>query len=159
VFWPGLNLFNVDAWDGYQAARDRLMRFLGTNEIQNAIVLTGDIHSSWAADLKMDFTDGGSPIVGAEFVCSSITSTFGDGNVPLVRFTLPSNPHIKFFDGLHRGYALCTVTPDQWRTDFRAVTRPAVPSSVFTVPSADLPVFTLGSYAVNSGEPGVKKLL
>ena len=155
----GLNVFNVDAWDGYQAERNRLMAFLGNSQIQNAVVLTGDIHSSWAADLKMDFTSANSPIVGTEFVCSSITSTFGDANHGLVRFTLPSNPHIKFFDGLHRGYVLCTVTADEWRSDFRAVTRPAVPNPIFTVPSADMPVFTLASYALLNGEPGLKKLL
>ncbi len=52
-----LNIFNVDAWDGYQVARDRLMTFLADNSIANPVVLTGDIHSSWAADLKSDFTE------------------------------------------------------------------------------------------------------
>ena len=98
-----------------------------------------------------------SPIVGAEFVCSGITSVFGDGNVPLVSATLPSNPHIRHFDGLHRGYAICTVTPDQWRTDFRAVTR--VADLIFTVPSADLAVFDLASYGLIAGQPGLNKLL
>jgi alkaline phosphatase D len=153
---PGLNLFNVDAWDGYQSERDRLMAFLSARRIENTVVLTGDIHSSWAADLKADFGRPDSPIVGAEFVCSSITSTFGDGNDPLVRATLPSNPHIKFFDGLHRGYVLCTVTPDHWRSDFRAVTRSSSP--VFTVPSADLPLFNLASFGLTRGRPGLERL-
>lgn len=152
----GLNVFNVDAWDGYQVARDRLMAFLGDHQIPNAVVLSGDIHSSWAADLKANFSDSGSPIVGAEFVCSGITSSFGDGNVPSVTATLPSNPHIRFFDGLYRGYARCTVTPDSWRTDFRAVTR--VPSPVFTVPSPDVPVFDLASFTLASGVPGLTQV-
>lgn len=153
----GLNMFNVDAWDGYQVARDRLMKYLADYRVPNAVVLTGDIHSSWAADLKTDFANPTSPIVGSEFVCSSITSTFGDDNHRLVGFTLPSNPHIKHFDGLHRGYALCTVTPDRWRTDFRAVTRSA--NALFTVPSADLGVTTLRSFAINVGQPGVVPVL
>jgi alkaline phosphatase D len=119
-------------------------------------VLTGDIHSSWAADLKADFTDSGSAIVGAEFVCSGVTSFFGDTFVPLVNATLPSNPHIHFFDGLFRGYARCTVTPDDWQTDFRAVSR--VPSTVFTVPSADIPVFDLASFHLVAGQPGLKRI-
>ena len=150
---PGRNMFNVDAWDGYQVARDRLMQFLALHNVPNAVVLTGDIHSSWAADLKADFANPGSAVVGSEFVCSSITSVFGDNNDPLVKFTLPANPHIRHFDGLHRGYALCTVTPSQWRTDFRAVTR--VASQHFTVPSADLLVSTLRSVAINVGQPGL----
>ena len=153
---PPLNVFNVDAWDGYQVARDRIMTFLSDNQIANPVVLTGDIHSSWAADLKSDFTDPGSPIVGAEFVCSGITSVFGDAYVPPVLETLPANPHIRFFDGLHRGYALCTVTPDSWRTDYRAVTR--VPSPFFTVPSADIPLFDLASFRLTAGQPGLTEI-
>lgn len=40
---PPANIVNVDAWDGYQAARNRVMTFLAANEIQNGVVLTGDI--------------------------------------------------------------------------------------------------------------------
>ncbi|MGE0337677.1 MAG: alkaline phosphatase, partial [Gammaproteobacteria bacterium] len=151
------NMFNVDAWDGYRAARERVTRFLHDARIRNPVVLTGDIHSSWAAELKTDFADSQAPVVGAEFVCSSISSVFGDGNHGLVQATLPSNPHIRHFDGLHRGYALCTVTPDQWRTDFRAVTRVADP--VFTVPSADLALFDLASFGLVAGQPGLNRLL
>jgi alkaline phosphatase D len=152
---PPLNLFNVDAWDGYQVARNRIMAFLADNAIQNAVVLSGDIHSFWAADLKSDFTMAGSTIVGAEFVCSGITSTFGDSNHPLVLATLPSNRHIKFFNGLHRGYVLCTVTQDAWQADFRAVTRVASP--FFTVPAPDVPLFTLASFRLDSGAPGLQR--
>jgi alkaline phosphatase D len=158
LFGPNsaLNLFNVDAWDGYQIARDRLTAHLAGKKLSNTVVLTGDIHSSWAADLKADFTDANSPIVGAEFVCSGVTSVFGDAFVPLVAATLPANPHIHFFDGLFRGYARCTVTPGSWRTDFRAVSR--VPSAVFTVPSADIPLFDLASFRLAAGQPGLKRI-
>jgi alkaline phosphatase D len=154
---PPLNAFLVDAWDGYQVPRDRIMAFLADNQIPNPVVLTGDIHSSWAADLKADFTDPGSQIVGAELVCSGVTSAFGDAAVPPVERTLPSNPHIRFFDGLHRGYVLCTVTPDSWRADYRAVTR--VPDPIFTVPSADIPVFDLASFRLTAGQPGLTEIL
>jgi alkaline phosphatase D len=132
------------------------MRFLAQESIQNTVVLTGDIHSSWAANLKADFTDARSPIVGAEFVCTSVTSVFGDGNHPLVLATLPSNPHIRFFDGLHRGYALCSATPGNWITTYRAVQRASDP--VFTVPSADLPLVDLASFGLTAGTPGLVKL-
>jgi len=153
----GANLFNVDAWDGYRVARNRIMRFLRDERIANPVVLTGDIHSFWASNLKADFEDAGSEIVGAEFVCSGITSSFGDDNDPLVRATLGANPHIEFFDGLHRGYALCEVNPSHWVTTFRAVNRVADP--VFTVPSADIASFDLAAYSLNSGQPGLNKVL
>ncbi|MEQ8662777.1 MAG: alkaline phosphatase D family protein, partial [Gammaproteobacteria bacterium] len=154
---PGLNLFNADAWDGYQVARDRLMQFLAQYAVPNPVVLTGDIHSSWAADLKADFSDAASPIVGSEFVCTSVTSVFGDANDPLVKASLPANPHIRHFDGLHRGYALCTVTPARWQTEFRAVNRVADP--LFTVPASDIPVTTLRTFAINVGQPGLVPVL
>lgn len=148
--------FNPDAWDGYQGARQRLLNFLAENQIANPVVLTGDIHSSWAADLKLDFNAPDSPIVGAEFVSTSVTSVFGDANVPLVEATLPFNPHIKFFDGLQRGYCLCEVNRSQWRTEFRGVER--VADDNFTVPSPDLPVSTIATWGVNAGVPGVVQL-
>jgi alkaline phosphatase D len=137
--------FNMDAWDGYPAARQRILDFLAQRNPSNPIVLTGDIHSAWAAEIKEDFTDPASGTVAAEFVTTSITSDFPAGYVPLVQATLPSNPHIKFFDGQHHGYLRFTVTPERWHADFRAV------ESVLTAVS---PVSTLKSFDVEAGYSG-----
>ena len=51
----------------------------------------------------------------AEFVGTSITSDFPAGLIPAVQATLPDNPHIRYFDGLYRGYVRCEVTPELWR--------------------------------------------
>ena len=48
--------FNVDQWDGYVAARSRLLDFLNQKKPSNPVVITGDIHSSWVHDLKTDFS-------------------------------------------------------------------------------------------------------
>jgi alkaline phosphatase D len=56
--------------------RDRLTQFFGVAHILNPVVLSGDIHSPWATDLKLVGSDAHSPIVGAEFVGSGITSVF-----------------------------------------------------------------------------------
>ena len=81
-------------------------------------MLSGDIHSAWANDLKADFADPASPTVASEFVTTSITADnqFGAALGQLRRF----NPHIKFFDHLH-GYALVTLTPDRWETAYRTI--------------------------------------
>ena len=133
VFGAVDELYNVDAWDGYQAARERLYAALERTGASNPVVLTGDIHSSWAADLLRDPTDPASQMIAAEFVCTSISSTFAGQN-PLgtdlvVRASVQAdNPNIKFFNGMLRGYALCDVTSERWRTTYRAVT----PSGVAT---------------------------
>lgn len=138
--------FNVDAWDGYSAQRDRISAVLGDLADSNNIVLTGDIHSSWAADLKRDYSDQSSQTVGAEFVCAGISSGFGDENAAAVAATLPSNPHIRYFDGLKRGYALHTVTNTGWLCDFRLVEDNRIDGS---------PVDTASSWLVLDGMPGV----
>jgi alkaline phosphatase D len=44
-------LFNMDAWDGYAAARARLLGFMAHRKTTNPVVITGDVHSSWVNDL------------------------------------------------------------------------------------------------------------
>ncbi len=126
---PGLDIadiLNVDAWDGYQAARRRLFDVLARTRPSNPVVLSGDIHSAWGANLLDDFSDETSDMLAAEFVCTGISSTFG-GRDPrptdqIVRGTvLASNPHVEFYNGLYRGYCLCDVTAARWQTTYRGV--------------------------------------
>jgi alkaline phosphatase D len=111
----------MDSWDGYPAARDRLIDVIKSNNLENLVVLTGDVHASWAANLKADFDDPNSKIFGVEFVGTSITS---GGNGADKRADtdkiLSQNPHIKFFND-YRGYVRCKVTPEQWKADYRVV--------------------------------------
>jgi alkaline phosphatase D len=85
--------FSVDGWDGYGAPRGRLLDLLGDRRVANSVVLTGDFHTNWVADLKRDFDDPASPVVGTEFVGTSITSG-GDGadSAPYAGPVLAANP-------------------------------------------------------------------
>ena len=124
------DILNIDAWDGYGAARDRIFRFLDKRRPSNPVVLTGDIHSAWGANLLKDFDDPQSDILAAEFVCTAISSTFAaldprpiDG---IVKVGLPAkNSQIEFFNGLFRGYCLCDVDRKRWRTTYRRVGTPS----------------------------------
>ena len=69
--------FWTDGWDGYPAARRRLLDFLAPTQPANPLVIGGDVHSFWVTDLKPDFDDAASPVVATEFVGTSITSQFG----------------------------------------------------------------------------------
>jgi alkaline phosphatase D len=145
-------VYNPDAWDGYQAQRQRILDFLARERVANPIVLTGDIHSAWVADLKQDFLNPASPTVASEFVCTSISSDFPAAFVSLVEANLgPSsrNPHIRFFEGRHRGYTLCEVTPERWRADFRIVETLSDPGST---------VHTAAAWVVDAGTPGARPL-
>ncbi len=137
---------SMDRWDGYPEAQDRLLSFLDRTRPANPVVLTGDIHSNWAADLKADPRDPSSGIVGAELVGTSISSG-GDGQDtrPGTADSLARNPHIHFFNG-QRGYVRCAATPDRLVADYRIVpyvTRPGAP------------VETRASFVVEAGRPGL----
>lgn len=120
------SIVNVDAWDGYAAARARLLQMISALKPNNPIVLSGDIHSAWAANLLTDFTNPNSDLIAAEFVGTSITSTFASQDPRPVDGAVRAgvqqdNKHIAFFDGLFRGYCICDVDTHRWQTTYRAV--------------------------------------
>lgn len=45
------NPLDYDAWDGYQANKNRTLNHLYSNKINNTIFLAGDSHMSWVSDL------------------------------------------------------------------------------------------------------------
>ena len=149
---------NVDAWDGYPAARQRLFKIFDALRPNNPVVLTGDIHSSWGANLLKDFSDPDSDVLAAEFVCSGISSTFLTPDprptAAIVAASIQENPHIEFFDGVYRGYVLCDVNHERWRTEWRGVGTPADlanPNPLALVPMPGDPVFTTAAAEVKAG--------
>ncbi|ACB53722.1 phosphodiesterase/alkaline phosphatase D [Crocosphaera subtropica ATCC 51142] len=143
---PNQGIFNMDQWDGYIESRHRLLNFLHNNQISNPVVITGDIHSSWVNDLKLDFDDPRSPTVATEFVGTSISSQFPQEYIAPIKLARIVNPHVKFFEGTKHGYVRCTVTPEYFKSDYRVV------SSVL---DPDASVDTLQSFVVKNGQPGV----
>jgi alkaline phosphatase D len=141
--------YSMDAWDGYIANRNRILDFATENGISNLVVLTGDVHSNWANEIKADFNNPDSPNLGVEFVGTSITSG-GDG-VDMNnsdQAVLAENPHIKFCNR-QRGYVRCTVTPDQWQADYQVLPYVSRP---------DAAIFTRASFQVDHGNPGLRKI-
>jgi alkaline phosphatase D len=107
------------------------------------VVLTGDVHRSWANNLMHDYTTQ-DRIVGTELVSTSITST-GDGNAADVS-TSSRNPHLKFYKNL-RGYVRTVTTPTAMSVDFRCVDKVTV---------HDRPIQTVQSYTIEAGNPGLQ---
>ena len=142
----GPQLFSMDGWDGYVGSRDRITRGWVDAGVRNPVVLTGDVHTHWANDLKLDYTDPTGATVGTELVCTSITSG-GDGadTTPEAAAIVAANPHIRFRNG-QRGYVRTTFTPGELRADFRIVDAVTTP---------DAPVSTRASFVVPDREPGL----
>ncbi len=121
---------NPDQWDGYNPARNRVFNVLKGSStgrpVDNMVVLTGDIHSSWAADLTQDpnnpdtATGGYNPATGqgsraVEFVGTSVSSPGVDSDTSgsTAGFLRSQNPHFKYINLHKRGYLLLDVTPQR----------------------------------------------
>jgi alkaline phosphatase D len=141
--------FAMDQWGGYDAARTRLMRFLAESRVRNPVVLTGDIHSNWVNDLKVDFFEPKSPVVATEFVGTSITSSGDGADVPeAMQAVVAENPFVKFYNG-QRGYVACEVTPSRMRAHYRVLEYVSRPGA---------PIRTRASFVVDAGRPGAVRL-
>ena len=141
--------YSMDQWPGYDAGRTRLLEFFGARKPSNPVVLTGDIHSNWVNDLKVDFRQPGAPTVATEFVGTSIASG-GDGldQSPRMKDVLPENPFVKFQNS-QRGYVSCAVTREAWHADYQVLEYVSRP---------DAPRRTRASFRVRSGRPGAERL-
>jgi alkaline phosphatase D len=136
----------TDGWDGYPAARRRLLEFLVSRRIANPVVLGGDVHSFNVNDLKTDFDDPASPVVASEFVATSITSQAW----PMERLVpmLADNPHMKLVDSRFRGYVRAELGARELRVDLRAME---------SVTNPDAGCSTLASFVVEDGKPGARR--
>lgn len=139
----------MDNWNGYQAARQRILDGIVERHVDNVVILTGDAHNNYAANVKADFYDPDSAVIGAELVGTSISSA-GDGAdmTPRGKLSLASNPHIKFFNS-QRGYVRCDLTRDEWRADFKVVPY---------VTRTDAPISTRASFVIENGRPGLEQV-
>ncbi|MGH3615397.1 MAG: alkaline phosphatase D family protein [Pseudonocardia sp.] len=146
-FTPGAGRgFNPDAWDGYPGSRDRVVDAWTDAKVRNAVVLTGDVHAHWAAEVRHRFDDPASPVVGTELVSSSISSG-GDGSETRrdTATTLAENPHLRFYNN-RRGYVRTRFTPGSMTADFRVLSHVQRPGA---------PVQTRASFVVEDRSPGL----
>ena len=139
--------YSMDQWPGYAHERIELMRFLQERRVPNPVVLTGDIHSNWVNDLRVDDRKPETPVVASEFVGTSISSGGnGKAEVPDQERRLADNPCVRFFNA-QRGYVRCKVTPGLWKSDYQVVEE---------VTSPGAPAVTKASFVVEAGTPGAK---
>lgn len=141
--------FSMDQWPGYAWERNQLMQFLHDRRVPNPVVLTGDIHSNWVNNLRIDDLKTDSPVVATEFVGTSISS--GGNGVDKPRGLdkmLSENPGLAWHNA-ERGYVSCTVTPDRLQADYL---------SAVDVTREDGEVIKRASFVVNSGRAGAEQV-
>jgi alkaline phosphatase D len=114
-------IVNLDQWHGYPESRARLLDFFATSGVQDVVVLTGDIHSSWANEIITSARDPaaydpgtGRGSLAVEFVTPGITSPgLPDILLGIVDQARPLNPHVRWVEPRNRGYIVLDVTPER----------------------------------------------
>ncbi len=110
---------NMDAWDGYPAARARVLA-MAQRQGANLIVLAGDSHNAWASDLENDRRPAG-----VEFATQSVSSpgfeTYLKGVPPKLLATqmVAANPSLRFAETSQRGYTHVRLTPAEAVAEWR----------------------------------------
>jgi len=136
-----------DGWDGYPRARERLLDAIAAaGGGGSTLVLGGDVHRHVAAQLHQRPDDPRSPVVAAEFVCSSVTSRgLSEALMAAIR---ASNPDLLHARGDERGYASIELTPQAAHCDFRATPHPAQPGAA---------LHSQARFVVEAGRAGVAR--
>lgn len=124
--------FDPSSFDGYWQERDSLLRFVGQNNIQNFVVVSGDMHMSFIMNLSPDPKSRkvykrrtGKGSVGVEFMPTSISrGNLDESGVPIAAAGLVEgiskrvNPHHVFMDMVQHGYGILDITPDRLVAEF-----------------------------------------
>ncbi len=123
---------NDDQWDAYARERTNLYDSIFANNVQNVVVLTGDIHTSWANDLPTSSYNGttGSGSAGVEFVVTSVTSPSLDiiaglsGSASSAQSLLyRENDHMKYIELTKKGYYILDINKQRTQADWYYVDR------------------------------------
>lgn len=134
----------TDGWDGYPAARQRLLRSIERRRASNPLILGGDLHAAFAAQVHSRPEDPASPVLATELVTTSISSQgFG---AQWTQNLMRANPHILYADGATRGYMTLELNRSHAEARQRGVT---------TVKKPEAGISTVKSFTVESGRAGV----
>lgn len=104
--------FNMDAWDGYPAARERLLR-AALEANANLVVLAGDSHNAWGSNLICQ-----GEAVGVEYAGHSVSSPGWEAYVPqldpldFANSFKQANPTLLHCETSRRGYVSLELTPE-----------------------------------------------
>ena len=108
----------TDMWDGFPAARERLLTSM--KQARNPVMLTGDIHRHVAAELQTTYASTDAKSLGVELACTSVAS---DGDGAITDAYAPDwlqHDYVKHYDG-RRGYVHIVLTPEEMTASYYVV--------------------------------------
>ncbi|MDY6921779.1 MAG: alkaline phosphatase D family protein [Pseudomonadota bacterium] len=128
---------NVDAWDGFDFERNLINHEIAFNQVENFVVVTGDLHTYIASHIKQDYSKRSifdfRNFIGVEFMTPALTSAglfdiigakVPAGEQQLVAQALTNtavrltNPHIRYFNTVQNGYS--TIEFNDRHCDWKA---------------------------------------
>jgi len=142
----GGTFINFDQWDGYPVARQRLLDFIAGEALENVVILSGDLHVGGVGDIGAIAEDEESPVVAAEIVTTSISSSSID-DAEAIGGLVAGLKRIRHFNAVSRGYVSNELTREQWAI------------RCFTIDGADTPT-SPGAVEIelfiDAGVPGIR---
>jgi alkaline phosphatase D len=150
ILKPEDGRFWTDGWDGYPAARRRLLDTIVRHGAHNPLVLGGDVHSFYATALRPDFSRPVSKqnaVVATEFVGTSVTSS--SRSQARTEEHVKKNPHMLYGRSDKRGYMLLEVTPKETVAHFMGLD---------DVRNAKSAVAEVAAFRVGDGVAGAERL-
>ena len=104
---------NLDAWDGYPAARNRLFGAF-KSYANNVVTLAGDTHNAWAFNMKDDDDNA----VAVEFATAGVSSPGLESYLPVKPAVteaalMAKSPELQYIDGQHRGWLELAITKEE----------------------------------------------
>jgi alkaline phosphatase D len=142
-----IDTYSMDQWPGAAHERMDLMQFITESRVPNPVVITGDIHSNWVNNLRVDDRDASTPVVATEFVGTSLSSSGNGTQATAEADTLKSENACVQFHNRERGYVRCTVTPKTMVAEYVVVDDVTKPNGK---------TFARASFAVEAGQAGAK---
>jgi alkaline phosphatase D len=121
----------TDGWSGYPGARARVLDTLAEHRVANPVVLGGDTHTNWVADLKRR---SDAPPIATEF-CGTSISSHGRPQAVLDA-ALPWNPHVHYGRRDERGYMAFRLAPGRLDARLRVVSDAADPAATIKTAAA-----------------------
>ena len=137
----------TDGWSGYPPARQRLVNAVRKSGARNPVFLTGDVHAYWVIDVTADAQNANSPVIGTEFVGTSISAENSPDRSHLMG---DLNPRALFHNAKTHGYVLMDFARDKLETRLVVVNDVTDPRTT----RADL-----ARFAIEAGRPGAKPVV
>jgi alkaline phosphatase D len=140
------SVYGTDAWNGYPAARQRLLQSLQQTRTTNPVILSGDLHAFMVGGVNQTPDQLESPLLASEFVASSISSD-SRPQAQLDQWRA-ENPNVLLAAGEHRGYLWLHLRRDRLQVDLMAIDNPIDPDSGKHL---------LESFVVEAGSPHIQR--